>query len=183
MVAWRKGIFHMPHFYNHRTTKEFGKITVKPRQWYRRLFKIGSYSIWPYVTMGKIELALQVDRLPQHKGINKHNRNVFIRLGDGSYRTLTTLTEKITQVTGIAEYTGDTKFFIAPADYSFKSTERFIDKEGILLFDDNVLSINNYIFGGVSAIALITTLLCVLISWLLGFIKVIPFWQIWIPTK
>jgi hypothetical protein len=133
--------------------------------------------------MGKIEFTLLVDRLPQHDGISKRNRNVFIRLGDGSYRSLVTLTGKSTQVMGIAEYTGDTKFFIAGAGYSGKWSERFIDKEGILLFDDNVLSINNYIFGGTSVIVLLTTLLCGLLCWLLGFIKLIPFWEIWIPTK
>jgi len=131
--------------------------------------------------MGKIEFTIYVDQLPQQSDYMK--RNVYIRLGDGSYRTLTTITDKITKVVGIAEYTGDTKILIASSSYSFHNSERFIDKEGLLLFDDNILSINNYIFGGGSLIVLISTLLCVLLGWLLGFIKLIPFWQLWIPLK
>jgi hypothetical protein len=183
MGAWRKVTSHMPHFYNHSNTKEFGKITVKPKQWYRRLFKLGSYSIWPYTTMGKIEFTLQVEQLPQRDGINRNDQNVYIRLGDGSYRTLITLVKKSTPVKGVAEYTGDTKFFIAPAGYSDRNSERFIAKEGILLFDDNVLSINHYIFGGGSVIVLIFSCLCVLLGWLLGLIRLIPVWEMWIPIK
>ena len=170
----------MPHFYDHSSSKEFGKITVRPKPWDRRLFKIGSYSIWPYVTMGKIEFTLQVEQLPQHDGINKLNRNVYIKLGDGSYRSLVTLAKKRTDIEGIAEYIGDTKFFIAPASYSNKTGEQFISKEGVVLFDDHVLPINRYVFGiGGMFITAIISLLCVLLSWLLGFIELVPAWKMW----
>ena len=177
---WIRVISHMPNFYNHSDTKEFGKITVTPRQWWRRI-RIGSYSIWPYVTMGKIEFTLRVEKLPQSDGINKRNRNVYIRLGNGSYRSLKTLAEKSTPIEGIAEYTGDTKFFIAPSNYSVGNSDRFIDKEGILLFDDNVLSVNHYVWGGCSVAALLLILCSVVLSLLSGLIQVNPERVIWWP--
>lgn len=172
----------MPHFYNYPDTQDFGKITVRPKQWHRMLFKIGSYSIWPYVTMGKIEFILRVERLPQRDGINRNDKNVYIKLGDGSYRTVITLVEKITSVKGIAEYTGDTKFFIAPASYSDKYAKKYIAEEGILLFDDNVLSINHYIFGvlGILISAILSCIVGVFVGILLGFINVIPYLKMWI---
>ena len=171
----------MPHFYDYSNAKEFGKITVRPKQWHRRFFKIGSYSIWPYVTMGKIEFTLLIEHIPQRDGINRNNQNVYIQLGDGSYQVIKTIYANETDIEGIAAYTGDTKFFIAPAGYSDKNSERFIAKEGILLFDDNVLSINHYIFGGGSVVVLLTTFLCMLLGWLLGFFQIIPERIIWWP--
>jgi hypothetical protein len=168
-------VFHMPHYYNHKDTNAFGKVTVTPKG--IRRFKVGDYSIWPYVTMSKIRFTLRVEKFPQSNGINKKDFNVYIKLGDNSYRSLITLTSKETDIEGIAHYTGDTKFFIAPAGYP----EKYIDKEGVLLFDDNVLSINHYVWGGCSVAALLTAFLCGLLGWLLGFIQIIPERIIWWP--
>ena len=169
----------MPHFRNHKNTIDFGKITITPKG--IRRIRIGEYSILPYVTMSKIRFTLHVEKLPQQDGINRNNRNVYMQLGDGSYRAIKTICANETDIEGIAEYTGDTKFFIAPANYFFKNSERFIAQEGILLFEDNVLSINHYIFGvgGIIATALIS-FLCVLFSWLLGLIELVPFWKVWL---
>ncbi len=169
----------MPHFYNHKCTNDFGNITVIPKG--IRRIRICGYSGFPYVTMSKIRFTLHLERLPQQEGINKNNRNVYMQLGDGSYRTLKTIYDKKTDVEGTAMYMGDTKFFIAPASYSDRNSERFIAKEGILLFEDNVLPINHYIFGvgGIIATAIIS-FLCVLLSWMLGLIELVPFWKMWI---
>lgn len=131
--------------------------------------------------MSKIRFTLHVEKLPQHGGGDNTNRNIFIQLGNGSYRAIKTISSNATEIAGTAEYTGDTKFFIAPASYFYKNSERFIAKEGILLFEDNVLSINHYIFGvgGIIATALIS-FLCVLFSWLLGLIELVPFWKMWL---
>ena len=171
----------MPNFYNHADTREFGKVTVTPKQWSRRIFRLGSYSLLPYVTMSEIEFTLQVERLPQSDSVNKRNRNVYIRLGDGSYRPLTTLVDKSTLIKGVAEYSGDTKFFIAPSSYSDGNSDRFIDKEGLLLFDDSVLSVNHYIWGGCSVAALVLILCSALLSLLSGLIQVTPERVIWWP--
>ena len=173
----------MPHFYNYADTREFGKITVRPKQWYRRLFKIGNYSICPYVTMGKIEFTLHVERLPMSKRdiVFGNMKNVFIRFGDGTYKSLITLVDENTPVEGVAEYTGDTKFFIAPSLYSTGRTERFISNEGILLFDDNVLSINHYIWGGCSVAALFLIVFSCMLGLLSGLIQVNPEKVIWWP--
>ena len=171
----------MPHFYNHSDTKEFGKITVTPKQWYRRFSRLGSFSFWPYMTMGKIKFILEVEKLPEREGSNRRARNVYLKLGDGSYRSILTITRNKTDIEGIAEYTGDTKFFIAPASYADKIGQQYIAKEGILLFDDSILSKNQYIFGigGIFLTAFFSAL-CVLLGWLLGFIELIPAWKVWL---
>jgi len=87
------------------------------------------------------------------------------------------LTNKETDIEGVAQYTGDTKFFIAPANYP----EKYIDKEGVLLFDDNVLSINHYVWGGCSVAALFLVLCSVMLSLLSGLIQVNPERIIWWP--
>ena len=61
----------MPHFYNHKNTKDFGKVTITPKG--IRRIKLGDFSIWPYVTMSKIRFTVTVEKFPQRNGINKKN--------------------------------------------------------------------------------------------------------------
>jgi len=99
-----------------------------------------------------------------------------MQLGDGSYRTIETISKNETPVNGVAMYTGDTKFFICSSIYTDRNSERFIAKEGLLLFEDKVQHINDYIFGGCSVAVLIITISGVLLAWLLGIIQINPTW-------
>jgi hypothetical protein len=168
----------MPYFYDYPNDKDFGKIAVTPKGIVRRFIKVGKLSLLPYVKMGRIRFTLHVERLPQDVGSNRPSRNVYVQAGDGSYRVITTIDKQITDIEGIAEYTGDIKFLIASAGYSDRNAQRFIAAEGILLFDDHVLSINHYIYGGASLVVLLFSFLCILFGWLLGFIELMPFWRI-----
>lgn len=169
---------HMPHFYNHKETSEFGNITVIPKG--IRWIRLFGYSPIPYVTMSKIRFTLRVEKLPQQNGINRNLRNVYMQLADGSYRTTATIYNKETLIEGTIMYTGDTKFYIASSSYIDKNSERFIAKDGILLFEDKVQHINDYIYGGcgivASLIALAITIFGVLLAWLLGIIQINPTW-------
>jgi hypothetical protein len=158
----------MPHFYNHEKTKDFGKVSVTPKG--IRYFRFWGYSPFPYVTMSKVLFTLRVEKIPQF------SQNIYMQLGDGSYRTIDTISKNETFVSGEARYTGDTKFFICSSTYTDRNSERFIAKEGLLLFEDNVQHINNYIFGGCSVSALIITISGVLLAWLLGIIQINPTW-------
>jgi hypothetical protein len=69
----------MPYYYDYKDNIDFGNISIVPRQWYRRFIKIGKYSPWPYITMGKIEFTLSVEKLPKHKNTNKiMDKNIYI---------------------------------------------------------------------------------------------------------
>jgi hypothetical protein len=171
----------MPYFYSHPNTNEFGKISVTPEQFFRRILRIGRYCIIPYVTNQEIEFTIELEKFPQRDGINVPRYNVYQRLGDGSYKVITTLKQDKTLVEGTADYTGDTKFFIASTSYTGRSMQKYIDKEGILLFDDHVLSINSYVWGGCSVTALLLILCSVLLSLLSGLIQVTPERVIWWP--
>ena len=167
----------MPNFYNHSDTKEFGKITVTPRQWYRRLFKIGSYSFWPYVTMGVIEFTVSVEKVPEPINTS-HVYTIVERVADNTYRNVGIIDKKKIDIRGRAEYTGDTKFFLGRKDMSIDSGEQRI---GITLFADNILSMNHYVWGGCSVTALFLLLLSVVLSLLSGFIQVTPERIVWWP--
>ena len=122
--------------------------------------------------MSKICFELRIEHLPQQVGLTRKDYNVFIKRGDGSYKTACTIDKFVTPVEGIAEYTGDTRFIVAPSSYGVdRGAQRFIDKEGVLLFYDNVLSINHYTWGGCSVSALLLLLAGALLAWFLGFIK------------
>lgn len=170
-IKERMGI-HMPHFYNHDDSK-FGKVAVTPNG--IRYFRLFGYSPIPYVTMSKIRFALRVEKFP------RSDYNVYMQLGDGSYRTIETISKNETLISGVAMYTGDTKFFIAPVAYTDRSSEKFIAKEGLLLFEDNIISINHYIWGGCSVAALLLLIFAALLSLLSGFIQVTPERVIWWP--
>lgn len=159
---------HMPHFYNYKNTQYFGNITVIPKgiHWIR----LGGYGLVPYMTMSNIQFTLRVDKLP------RSGYNVYLQLADGSYRTLATIDKNEVPVSGVAMYTGDTKIFIAPFSYTDASSERFIAKEGILLFEDRVQHLNDYIYGGCSVALLVITVIGVLLAWLLGIIQIDPTW-------
>jgi len=159
---------HMPHFYNHKNTNNFGNITVVPRgvHWIR----LWGYGLVPYITMSNIRFTLRVDKLP------RSGYNVYLQLADGSYRTLATIDKTEIPVSGVVMYTGDTKIFIAPLSYTDASSERFIAKEGILLFEDKVQHLNDYIYGGCSVALLAITVIGVLLAWLLGVIQIDPTW-------
>lgn len=157
----------MPHFYNHNDSR-FGKITVRPKGF--RCIQFWGYSPIPYLTMSKIKFTLDVEKL------HRSSYNVYLQLADNSYRTLATITQSKTLITGVAMYTGDTKIFMAPSSYVDGSSEKFIAKEGLLLLEDNVQHINSYIFGGCSVAALVITVLGVLFAWLLGIIQISPTW-------
>ncbi|MBI5952501.1 MAG: hypothetical protein HY865_12660 [Chloroflexi bacterium] len=170
----------MPHFYNYKNTNDFGKVAVIPKG--IRRIRIGEYSILPYFTMSKVCFTLHIERLPEQEGVIKNNRNVYLQLGDGSYRTIATIYNKITDIEGTAEYTGDTKFYIAPSGYTDRNSERFIAKEGLLLFEDNVLSINHYIFGiaGILISAVLSCIVGIVVGVLLGFIQIEPYLKMWV---
>ncbi len=164
-MAW-----HMPYFVNSHH-RDFGKITVTPKSLLRRV-RVAGYSPLPYMTMNKIRFTLRVEKIPEQVGVFSNARRVFIELGNRSYRPLQEVTKLETDVEGVAEYTGDTKFFIAPADYSIGNSQKFISKEGILLFDDNVLSVNHYVWGWVGMIVVaIVSPICL---WLLSSLIQIP---------
>jgi hypothetical protein len=164
--------FHMPHFYNHDDSK-FGKVTVIPKG--IRHVRVFGYSPVPYVTMSEIRFTLNVEKFP------RSDYNVYMQLGDGSYRTIETLSKNKTPISGVAMYTGDTKFFIAPVAYTDKSSERFIAREGLLLFEDNIISINNYVWGGCSVTALLLIIFGTLLGLISGLIQVTPERVIWWP--
>lgn len=166
----------MPHFYNHPSTEEFGKIIVTPKQWWRKL-KVGDYSIFPYVTMGIIEFTVEVEKIPEPINAS-HIYTVVERVADNTYRNVGVLDKKKIDIKSRAEYTGDTKFFVGRKDMSPDSVEQRV---GITLFSDNVLSINHYVWGGCSVAALLTSLLCILLGWLAGFIQIVPERIIWWP--
>jgi hypothetical protein len=163
----------MPYYIDHENNPDFGNIKISPCERYRKLFTIGHFCLIPYIVMSDIKLNIIVERLPNNYKILP--QNLYIRYGDGSYNVITTIDKTKISISAKAEYTGDTKLFIASSSYSTHNIERFIDKVGIQVFHDNVISINNYIFGGVSVIGLLATLLCLLLGWLLGFIKIGPF--------
>lgn len=165
---------HMPHFYNHKNTNDFGNITVIPKG--IRWFRFFGYSPIPYVTMNRVRFTLRVERLPYEDGISRHLRNVYMQLADGSYRTAATIYNKETSVEGTIMYTGDTKFYISSSSYTDRNSERFIAEEGILLFEDKVQHMNDYIFGGCSFAVLAITVIGVLLAWLLGIIQIDPTW-------
>ena len=167
----------MPHFYSRSNTEQFGKITVTPKQWYRRFFRLGDYSIFPYVTMAEIEFTVQVEKIPEP--INTAcTYTVVERVADGTFRNVGTLDRREVEIKGRAEYTGDTKFFVGRKDMSVNSVEQRI---GITLFSDNVLSMNHFVWGGCSAAALFLILFSALLSLLSGFIQVDPERIIWWP--
>lgn len=167
----------MPHFYDHSDTKELGKIIVSPKQWYRRFFKIGSYSLWPYVTMEIIEFTVHVEKVPEPINTS-HVYTVVERVADNTYRNVGVLDKKKVNIKGRAEYTGDTKFFVGRKDMSPDSVEQRI---GITLFSDDVLSMNHYVWGGCSVAALFLVLCSVALSLLSGLIQVNPERIIWWP--
>jgi len=105
----------MPHFYNHSQTKDFGRITVTPKPWWRNLFKLRGYSIFPYFVMGNIEFKVDFERRPEPTN-DSHIYTICEKLGDGSYRNILTIRNNKVEVKGVAESTGDTKFFIGRSD-------------------------------------------------------------------
>lgn len=166
----------MPHFYNHESS-QFGKIKVIPMQWWRRKIKIGNYSIPPYATMSQIEFTILVEIPNPRPGINLLYF-VYETFGNGAFRKLQQL-EKKTLVSGKAEYTGDIKFVIAHEGIP----PQLIGEEGVVLFDDNVLSLNGYIWGwGCGLVGIVLSGLCSLVVglllWSLGFIKIDPAWML-----
>lgn len=169
----------MPHFYNHPHTEEFGKIIVTPKQWHRRLFRVGSYSVFPYVTMEEVEFTVRIEKIPEPIN-SSHIYTVVERVADNTYRNVGVLNKKVVSIKGKAEYTGDTKFFIGRKDMSPDYSERKID---MALFSDNVLSMNHYVFGCIGwAIAAILGCIASVISGIaLGFFQVTPERIIWWP--
>jgi hypothetical protein len=166
----------MPHFYNHENTADFGRIIVTPKQWYRRI-KIGSYSIWPYVTMGFIEFSVQIEKVPAPIN-NSYYFTVVERSADNSFKNVGILNNTKVDIKGRAEYTGDIKFLVGRSDTFPHSVEQRL---GITLFADNVLSMNHYVWGGCSVAALLLILCSVLMGLLSGLIQVTPERVIWWP--
>ena len=159
----RRIVVHMPHFYSYKDTKEFGKISVVSNG--LRRIRLFGYSPIPYVTMSNISFTLRVE-LPNSSD------SVYMQLADSSYRRIATVSAKETSISGIAMYTGDTKFFIVRSGYP----ERYIAKEGLLIFEDKVAHINDYIFGSCSIGSLLLVAAGVFLAWLLGIIQISPTW-------
>jgi hypothetical protein len=168
----------MPNFYDHPETKEFGKIKITPKPWWRR-FKTGSYSILPYFTMDMIEFIVDVDRIPDPINAS-HIYTIVERVGDNTYRNIGNLNEKKIVVRGRADYSGDTKFFVGRKDLPIDSVEQRI---GIILFSDHVLPMNHYVLGcaGWAVASILGCIAAIVAGVVLGFFQITPERIIWWP--
>ena len=166
----------MPHFYSHQHEKVFGKITVTPKPWWRNFIRLGDYSIFPYFVMGTIEFTVEFEKLPEPSN-SPFKYTICEKLGDGSYQNILTIEHNKVQVKGLAECTGDTKFFISRSNRPIEGSEQL----GKTLFFDNILSLNTYVFG-IGGIVISAVLSCI-VGIILSLVVFRPFWEIWIPTN
>ena len=175
---------NMPHYYSHKNTEKFGNISVVPTEWYRKYFKYGDFSFWPYKSNDVIKFKLILEKLNYEKSPNQIYFQVWEKMGDGSWEKITDIRQNILDVEGKAGYTGDTKFFLITNKPPFRP-DRGDRIEGFEIFYEDIKSLNTYIFGwGGIIVSVILTGICSLgigiLLWLLGFISLIPAWEFWI---
>ncbi len=129
--------------------------------------------------MGIIEFTVHVERVPEPINTS-HIYTVVERVGDNTFRNVGVLDGNKVDIKGRAEYTGDTKFFVGPKDMSPDSVEQRI---GIILFSDNVLPTNHYVFGclGWVIAAMLGCIAAVIAGFVLGFFQITPERIIWWP--
>ena len=175
----------MPHYYSHKNTDKFGDVTVIPNEWYRRiLFEKGTLSPVIYKVNDLIKFKLCVEKIPYPQSSWDSSPIVYERTGNGSVVNICHIRANEMPISGKAGYTGDTKFFLAflPALHRIEQIDKSLALE---LFDEDVRSINSYIFGWVGiVVTVLLTGICSLgigfLLWLLNFFQVIPIYKIWI---
>ena len=129
---------YMPYYYGKRKTEKYGDVIVTPNEWIRRRIKIGSHSYCPHFVDDEIKFTIQVENIgtPQH-GISHYPR-IYQRVGDGSYKKRQEINQtKPIPITGKADYTGDTKFFLGPD--GLEENGYLIEQQGLVVFSEEII--------------------------------------------
>jgi len=174
----------VPHYYSHKNTDNFGNVMVIPKEWYRRILFGGTFSPIVYKVNDVIKFKLYVDKFSVPASTWDSRPIVYERMGDGSIAQVCDIRDNETFISGRASYTGDTKFFLAmlPALHHIEQINTSLTIE---LFDEDVRSLNAYMFGWVGIIvsALLTGILSCCVGIFLSLVVIRPFWEAWIPWK
>jgi hypothetical protein len=158
----------MPHYYSYKNHEIFGNIAVIPNEWYRKIFKFGGYSIFPYKVNDEIKFAVNVDKAKSGEPPNQISYYIWAKMGDGSWDICSKLMEDKTLISKKAAFTGDTKFFIrkfATSPINIKDENK---NEWTELFYEDMHSLTHYFLSWVGI--LITAILALIVGVAVGLI-------------
>ena len=175
----RMGI-RLPQYYNHDSWLELGKIKVSPFPWWRKFWPIKSYL--PYFVGDRVKFRLQIENPSSFFWL-------FQRFGEDYYSFDFLIKDKVIEG-DIVNREGDVEYMIGftgdPQLAGPRGKGRLVGDSlmvGVLgiprytipLFTAKVINKDRWSLGCVAILVTAFVTLC------LGFIKIIPFWQIWIP--
>src|SRR5271157_6505070 len=105
-----------------------------------------NFSPFVYKVSDTIKFKLYVNRFNIANSPYEKRTIVYERMGDGSNREAVDIRANETFIEAKASYTGDTKIILASLS-SVIPLNQIGDFEAVELFDEDVRSINSYMFG------------------------------------